>query len=118
MHEGAESVSNSDARQLSTTRHTRSDNALAHLPSGKCTANAAWVALAVTAVTLARATAVAAGHHRARWASLRRKIIDVPARIASTSRRHDLHLPRDRPWAIGEESLWQVATGPPAVLAA
>ena len=91
------------------------DNALAHLPSGKYTANAAWVALAVTAFNLARATAVAAGHHRARWASLRKKIIDVPARIASTSRRLDLHMPRDWPWATGWESLWTTATatGPP-----
>ena len=91
------------------------DNALAHLPSGKYTANAAWVALAVIAFNLARATAVAAGHHRARWASLRRKIIDVPARIASTSRRLDLHLPRDWPWAAGWDSLWKTATGPPTL---
>ena len=91
------------------------DNALAHLPSGKYTANAAWVALAVTAFNLARATAVAAGHHRARWASLRKKIIDVPARIASTSRRLNLHMPRDWPWAAGWESLWTTATGPPAL---
>ena len=90
------------------------DNALAHLPSGSYAANAAWVALAVTAFNLARATAVAAGHHRARWASLRKKIIDVPARIATTSRRLDLHMPRDWPWAAGWESLWRTATGPPA----
>jgi len=94
------------------------DNALAHLPSGKYTANAAWVALAVTAFNLARATAVAAGHHRARWSSLRKKIIDVPARIASTSRRLDLHMPADWPWATGWESLWSAATGPPAAIAA
>jgi hypothetical protein len=90
------------------------DNALAHLPSGKYTANAAWVALAVTAFNLARATAVAAGHHRARWASLRKKTINIPARIASTSRRLDLHMPRDWPWTAGWEPLWTTATGPPA----
>jgi hypothetical protein len=96
------------------------DNALAHLPSGKYAANAAWVALAVTAFNLARATAVAAGHHRARWASLRKKIIDVPARIASTGRRLDLHLPTDWPSASGWESLWATATatGPPGMAAA
>ncbi len=94
------------------------DNALAHLPSGKYAANAAWVALAVTAFNLARATAVAAGHHRARWASLRKKIIDVPARIASTGRRLDLHLPTDWPWASGWQSLWSTATGPPAMATA
>jgi hypothetical protein len=94
------------------------DNALAHLPSGNYTANAAWVAHAVTAFNLARATAVAAGHHRARWASLRKKIIAVPARIASTSRRIDLHMPADWPWATGWESLWTAATGPPPAAAA
>lgn len=94
------------------------DNALAHLPSGKYTANAAWVALAVIAFNLARATGVAASMHHARWASLRKKIIDVPARIATTARRRDLHMPADWPWATGWESLWSAATGPPAAIAA
>ncbi|MFC5999906.1 IS1380 family transposase [Quadrisphaera sp. GCM10027208] len=91
------------------------DNALAHLPSGRYAANAAWVALAVIAFNLARATAVAADMAKARWASLRTKIIAVPARIATTARRLDLHLPRDWPWAPGWESLWTAATGPPTL---
>lgn len=91
------------------------DNALAHLPSGRYAANAAWVALAVIAFNLARATAVAADMAKARWASLRKKIIAVPARIATTARRLDLHLPRDWPWAPGWESLWTAATGPPTL---
>lgn len=90
------------------------DNALAHLPSGKYTANAAWVALAVTAFNLARATGVAASLHRARWATLRKKLIDVPGRIAATARRLDLHLPLGWPWASAWEALWATATGPPA----
>jgi len=90
------------------------DNALAHLPSGSYAANAAWVALAVTAFNLARATGVAAALHRARWATLRKKIIDVPGRIATTARRLDLHLPLDWPWAPAWEALWTTATGPPA----
>ena len=89
------------------------DNALAHLPSGKYTANAAWVACAVIAFNLARAAAVAAGLAKARWASLRTKIIRVAGRIASTSRRLDLHLPINWPWAHNWESLHAVATGPP-----
>ena len=95
------------------------DGPLAHLPSGKYTANAAWVALAVTAFNLARASGVAAGQHRARWASLRRKIINIPARIATTGRRLHLHLPRDWPWAPGWEALWATATatGPPTAVA-
>jgi len=90
------------------------DGPLAHLPSGKYAANAAWVALAAIAFNLARATGVAASMHRARWASLRKKIIDVPARIASTARRLDLHMPADWPWATSWEALWSTATGPPA----
>lgn len=90
-------------------------NALAHLPSGSYAANAAWVAHAVIAFNLARATGAAApGHARARWATLRDRIINIPARIAATGRRLDLHLPRDWPWATGWESLWATATGPPA----
>ena len=89
------------------------DGSLAHLPSGKYTANAAWVACAVIAFNLARAAAVAAGLAKARWATLRRKIIKVPGRIASTSRRLDLHLPIHWPWAEGWESLHALATGPP-----
>jgi len=89
------------------------DNALAHLPSGKYTANAAWVSLAVMAFNLARAAAVAAGLAKARWASLRRKVICVAGRIASTSRRLDLHLPIHWPWAEGWQTLHAVATGPP-----
>lgn len=89
------------------------DNALAHLPSGKYTANAAWVSCAAMAFNLARAAAVAAGLAKARWASLRRKIIHVAARIATTSRRLDLHLPIHWPWAQGWQNLHAVATGPP-----
>ncbi len=33
------------------------------------------------------------GHGRARWATVRRKIINVPARVATTGRRLILHLP-------------------------
>ena len=89
------------------------DNALAHLPSGKYAANAAWVALAVIAFNIARAAAVAADLAKARWATLRKKIIRVAARIASTSRRLDLHLPIRWPWADNWETLHALATGPP-----
>ncbi len=91
------------------------DNALAHLPSGKYAANAAWVSMAVIAFNLARATAVAAGMRTARWATLRKKIIDIPGRIATTGRRLVLHLPIRWPWAGGWESLWSTATDPPAI---
>lgn len=86
---------------------------LAHLPSGKYAANAAWVALAATAFNIARATAVAAAMYTARWATLRTRIINVPARLATTGRRLMVHLPTQWPWSEGWESLWAAATGPP-----
>jgi hypothetical protein len=89
------------------------DGSLAHLPSGKYAANAAWVACAVIAFNLARATGVAAGLAKARWASLRTKIINIPGRIAATGRRLVLHLPIGWPWAHEWESLHATATGPP-----
>jgi hypothetical protein len=92
------------------------DNALAHLPSGKYAANAAWVACAVMAFNIARAAAVAANITTARWASVRTKIINLPGRIATTARRLDLHLPTHWPWAHNWESLHAVATGPPVAL--
>ncbi len=85
---------------------------LAHLPSGKYPANAAWVALATIAFNIARAAdATGPGHHR--WATLRTRTINVPARIATTGRRLVLHLPRDWPWARAWQALWDAATGPP-----
>jgi hypothetical protein len=84
---------------------------LAHLPSGKYAANAAWVAHAVIAFNIARAAdATSPGHHR--WATLRTRIIN-PARIAATGRRLVMHLPRDWPWAAQWHALWVAATGPP-----
>ena len=89
------------------------DGPLAHLPSGKYAANAAWVSLAVIAFNLARAAAVAAHQAKARWATIRRTIINVPARIAATGRRLVLHLPTHWPWAQSWESLHAIATSPP-----
>jgi len=90
---------------------------LAHLPSGVYAANAAWAALAVTAFNIARAAAVAAAMTTARWATLRRRIINVPARIASGARQLTLHLPAQWPWQTAWTSLWQTATGPPLATA-
>jgi hypothetical protein len=80
------------------------DSALAHLPSGRFTANAAWLVLAVIAFNLTRAAAALTGPAlaKARTATIRRTLITVPARIASSARRLTLHLPRDWPW----ESAW------------
>ena len=93
------------------------DGPLAHLPSGQYAANAAWVSCAVIAFNLARAAAVAAGQTKARWATLRTRIINVPGRIATTSRRLVLHLPTHWLWAHAWESLHAIATGPPPAVA-
>jgi hypothetical protein len=80
------------------------DSALAHLPSGRFTANAAWLVLAVMAFNLTRAAATSAGPRlaKARTATIRRTLITIPARIAASARRLTLHLPRGWPW----ESQW------------
>ncbi len=87
---------------------------LAHLPSGKFTANAAWLACAVIAFNIARAAAVAAGMTKIRMATLLRTLINVPARLASTGRRTVMHLPDGWPWHDAWTDLWNTATGPPA----
>jgi hypothetical protein len=96
------------------------DGPIAHLPSGSYAANAAWLAHAVIAFNLARAAGVLAGnrHARARWATLRRQLINVPARAASSARRLTLHLPLDWPWADAWTALFDAATDPPRAAAA
>lgn len=89
---------------------------LAHLPSGDYAANAAWVACAVLAFNLTRAAAVAAGMRTARWATLRTRIIQIPGRVATSSRQLTLHLPTRWPWKPGWQQLWTAGiagTGPP-----
>lgn len=95
------------------------DNALAHLPSGKYAANAAWVACAITALNLTRAAALAATMPKARWRTIRDKLITVPGRVATRARRLLLHMPTDWPWAPAWHLLHHAitaatpATGPP-----
>lgn len=91
------------------------NNALAHLPSGKYAANAAWTALAAIAFNLARATATAAGMARARWATVRTRLITLAARPARRSRQVIMHLPANWPWRHEFEQLAATTgTSPPA----
>lgn len=96
------------------------DGPIAHLPSGSYAANAAWLAHAVIAFNLARTSGVIASnrHARARWATLRTHLINVPGRVASSARRLTLHLPLDWPWADAWQALFAAATGPPATVTA
>src|SRR5262245_9019715 len=90
------------------------DSALAHLPSGRFTANAAWLVLAVMAFNLTRAAATLAGPalSKSRTATIRRTLISVPARIASSARRLTLHLPRDWPWETAWNTLFHNLSRP------
>jgi hypothetical protein len=91
------------------------NSALAHLPSGKFTANAAWLVLAVIAFNLTRAAATIAGPDlaKATTATIRRKLITVPARVASSARRIVLHLPQAWPWETAWTQLFTHGCGPP-----
>jgi hypothetical protein len=91
------------------------NSALAHLPSGVFTANAAWLVLAVMAFNLTRAAATLAGGElaRATTGTIRRKLINVAARIASSARRITLHLPLGWPWQASWTQLFTHLCGPP-----
>ena len=91
------------------------NSALAHLPSGKFAANSAWLVLAVIAFNLTRAAASLTGTRlaKATTATIRRTLIDVPARIASSARRLSLHLPLAWPWQQAWTELFTRACGPP-----
>jgi hypothetical protein len=91
------------------------NSALAHLPSGNFTANAAWLVLAVMAFNLTRAAATLAGTAlaKSRTATVRRKLITVPARLAFSARRITLHLPAAWPWESALTHLFTRTSGPP-----
>lgn len=97
------------------------DGPLAHMPSGRFPANAAWATCAMITHNLLRAAGTLGGNDLAvaRGATLRRKIVAVPARPARPAGRPVLHLPAHWPWARQWETLWNkvfpTATGPPAM---
>ena len=94
--------------------------ALAHLPSGVFTANAAWLVLAVMAFNLTRAAASLTDPQiaKATTATIRRKLITVPARVATSARRLTLHLPQAWPWETAWTALFNRVSDPPSTLAA
>lgn len=97
------------------------DGPLAHMPSGSFGANSAWVLCAAIAHNLLRACGVLAGdrYGHARGATLRRRIVTVPARFARPQRRPVLHLPSHWPWAGSWLRLWRNIIGhtPPSAMA-
>jgi len=70
---------------------------------------------AVTAYNLTRAAGIlAAGPFgKARTGTIRRKLIHVPARIATSARRIRLHLPEAWPWKTAWEELFTIVHAPP-----
>ncbi len=84
------------------------NSALAHLPSGKFVANAAWLVCAAIAFNLTRTLGVIAGGTlvKATTATIRTRIINLPARIARSARRLRLRLPRDWTWQPHWQRVW------------
>ena len=88
---------------------------LAHLPSGRFDANAAWLVCAAMAFNLTRAAGALASarHAKATTATIRAELINVPARLARTARTLTLHLPTAWPWHNAWEALFTSALRPP-----
>ena len=89
-------------------RHAETENAirdlkygvgLNHLPSGRCAANAAWLAGQVLAHNLARWTArIGLGQQIVVTKTLRRRVFALAGRIPASARLLTLHLPKSWPW--------------------
>ena len=67
------------------------------------------------AFNLTRAAATLSGDSlaKATTPTIRRKLIHVPARIASSARRLNLHLPENWPWEADWSQLYARICGPP-----
>ena len=100
---------------IETTFADLIDGPLAHIPSGLFAANCAWLACAVIAHNLLRAAGTLAGgnHAVARGATLRRDLVNVPARFAAPARKPVLHLPAHWPRQLQWKTLWDNVIGYP-----
>jgi len=88
---------------------------LAHLPSGRFSANDAWLTCAAITHNLTRAAGhLAAGAYRsARPATIRTRIINVAARLAHRARTIGLHLPEQWPWQAAFDNLFTAVNTTP-----
>ncbi|MCA1679035.1 MAG: IS1380 family transposase, partial [Actinobacteria bacterium] len=77
------------------------DQALAHFPSGKFYANAAWTVIAALAHNLLRWTTLIGLPDTTMRAArtLRRRLLTIPARLTRSARRSTLRMPARWPWA-------------------
>jgi hypothetical protein len=92
------------------------DGPLAHLPSGRFAANAAWLICVGITHNLLRAAGCLASrfHAKARGATLRRHLLHVPARLARPQGKPTLHLPACWPRQQAWTNLHDVVLGLPA----
>ncbi len=76
---------------------------LAHCPSGRFFANAAWAVIAALAHNLVRWLGAIGlqGSGQTVAETIRRRYLCLPGRLTRSGRRRVLHLPRDWPWAAG-----------------
>jgi hypothetical protein len=76
------------------------DQALAHFPSGRFHANAAWTVIAALAHNLLRWTSLIGlpGHTIRAARTVRRRLLALPGRLTRSARRWTLHLPSGWPW--------------------
>jgi len=77
------------------------DQGLAHFPSGKFMANAAWTVISALAHNLLRWTHLIAlpGQTVRTARTLRRRLLMIPGRLTRSSRRSTLRMPARWPWA-------------------
>lgn len=113
-----ESVTDADVTHrrhaiIETTFADLIDGPLAHIPSARFGANSAWAICTAIAHNLLRAAATLAGArlHTARGATLRRHLVNVPARLARPQRKPILHLPTHWPWESAWMTLWHNIIG-------
>jgi hypothetical protein len=90
------------------------------MPSRRFGANSAWSLCVAITHNLLRATGVRAGgaHAVARGATLRRKIVNVPAQLSRPQGRPVLHLKSHWPWPHHWLALWcnTISYSPPMAL--
>jgi hypothetical protein len=101
---------------IETTFADLIDGPLARIPSGLFSANCAWLACAAITHNLLRAAGTLAGgdHAVARGATLRRDLVNIPARFAAPARKPMLHLPIHWPRQVQWNALWHNVIGYPA----
>jgi hypothetical protein len=76
------------------------DQALAHFPSGRFNANAAWTVIACLAHNLHRWSGLLGlpEQRPSRARTIRRRLLELPGRLTRSARRWTLHLPTRWPW--------------------